>query len=111
PHYTPIYTNIKALRRKQLDATVSYGKAGPCTQCCFIFSLVGVFFLSWLGSMLARGSTYIIFEEDAPTKLLMSRPIFGAAAMYLVCVCITGYAWFKTVCGERRLPTMDDHGL
>lgn len=30
PHYTPRYSNLKVLRRKQLDASLTYGRAGPC---------------------------------------------------------------------------------
>lgn len=30
PHYTPLYTNMKVLRRKRLDASMVYYRAGPC---------------------------------------------------------------------------------
>lgn len=30
PHYTPRYSNLKMLKRKQLDASLAYGRAGPC---------------------------------------------------------------------------------
>lgn len=29
PHYTPLYTNMKVLRRKRLDASMVYYRAGP----------------------------------------------------------------------------------
>ena len=33
PPYTPLYTNMKVLRRKRLDASMMYPRAGPC-ECC-----------------------------------------------------------------------------
>lgn len=30
PPYTPLYTNMKVLRRKRLDASMMYPRAGPC---------------------------------------------------------------------------------
>lgn len=30
PHYTPLYTNMKVLNRKRLDASMVYYRAGPC---------------------------------------------------------------------------------
>ncbi|CAM9570494.1 unnamed protein product [Discosporangium mesarthrocarpum] len=110
PQYTPLYTNMKVLRRKQLDATLAYRRAGPCTKGCFVFSLAGLLFLSWLGFTLAAGDPYILVEENVATKLSLSRPVFGAAAMYLVCMCLSGYSWFRSDCGEQRLPTMGDSG-
>lgn len=33
PPYTPLYTNMKVLRRKRLDASMMYSRAGPCEFC------------------------------------------------------------------------------
>ncbi|CAN0459334.1 unnamed protein product [Hapterophycus canaliculatus] len=85
-----------------------YSRAGPCTKVCFVLSLWGVFFLSWVGSTLASGSPYIIPEASEETNLAWSHSVFGAAAMYFVCACLTGYSWYKSSWGAKPLPTMGD---
>ncbi|CAB1107765.1 unnamed protein product [Ectocarpus sp. CCAP 1310/34] len=111
PPYTPLYTNMKVLRRKRLDASMMYSRAGPCTKICFLTSLWGASFLTWLGFTLASGSPYIIPEDPPATNLARSRSVFGAAAMYLVCACLTGYSWYKSSWGARPLPTLGDSTL
>lgn len=78
------------------------------TKFAFLTSLWGVTFLSWLGFTLAGGSPYVIPEESPESKLALSHSVFGAAAMYLVCACVTGCSWYKSSYGTRPLPTVGD---
>lgn len=39
PQYTPLYSNMKVLRRKRLDASMGYYRAGPCECYCAAFVL------------------------------------------------------------------------
>eukprot|EP00903_Cladosiphon_okamuranus_P014987 g13871.t1 len=107
PPYTPLYTNMKNLRRKRLDASIKYPRAGPCTKICFLTSLWGVSFLTWVGFTLSGGSPYLIPEDSEEVNLARSHSVFGAAAMYFVCACLTGYSWYKSSF-LRPLPTMGD---
>ncbi|CAM9892642.1 unnamed protein product [Laminaria digitata] len=111
PPYTPLYTNMKVLRRKRLDASMVYYRAGKCTKVCFVTSLWGMSFLSWLGYTLARGSAYILPKDSTEEKVTLSHSLFGAAAMYFVCSCLSGYSWYKSSYGTRPLPTMGDTSL
>lgn len=61
--------------------------------------------------MLAKGSPYIIPTDSADKKLALSRPVFGGAAIYLICALLAGFSWYKSSYGMRRLPTMGDNSL
>lgn len=80
----------------------------PGTKVCFVVSLWGVLFLSWVGLTLASASPYILEHEDAQRKVELASSVFGAAAMYLVCACLSGFCWYKTSCVPGRIPTMED---
>lgn len=67
--------------------------------------------LTWIGVTLASGSPYIMAKDSATTKMARSSSVFGAAALYFVCACLTGYSWYRSAWGARPLPTMGDRVL
>ncbi|CAM9798494.1 unnamed protein product [Phaeothamnion confervicola] len=106
PHYTPLYSNQKNVRRRHLDSRAGYGKAGNGTKVCFFFSLSGVIFLSWIGTMLARSSPYVRLEEESLSKPQLARSVYGAASLYFIFMCLAAFRWYHSLV-DYRSPTLD----
>lgn len=103
--YTPLYSNLKQLRRRRLDA-LPIGGGGPCTKLCFMLSTTGTIFLTIVGYILAK-DTFTIEVDEEWSRPELSGSVFAAAAMYFVMMCITGFMLLR---GPRTSQLYDDDG-
>ena len=67
---------------------------GP--KVCFVFSLSGVIFLSVIAFLLGRNSLYIkVSHENFSRKKNLSEGVTGAVFMWLGCLVLSGYLWYR----------------
>ena len=83
-----------------------------CTgaKCCFIFSLLGIIFLSIIGYLLWIDSLYLkVSAANEKNKPNLVNGVLGAITMYVGTLVLSGYMWFKTpTIEEHELPRFDD---
>jgi hypothetical protein len=103
--YTPMHANMRQVHRREADKTTA-ASTGLCVKVCFIISCAGVVFLCVIGRMLAGDTPYIMLEASEANNSTFAGAVFGAAAMYFLCMCYAGYALCQGW-RQRRSPLMD----
>ena len=79
--YNPAYSSVKS---------------NACAQCCFIFSFMGIVFLSIIALMLKSDSIYIkISQANDDKKPELADGVMGAVYIYIVCFLVSGFMVFK----------------
>ncbi len=64
---------------------------------CFLFSLSGIIFLSVIALLLFHDSPYLIVSTaNANRKPELADGVMGAIMMYVACLVVSGYFWFRT---------------
>jgi hypothetical protein len=102
--YTPMYANTRQVQRRQADNAAA-ASTGSCAKVGFIVSCAGVIFLCTVWRMLAGDTPYIMLEAPEANSTFAGA-VFGAAAMYFMSMCYTGY----TLCQgwrQRHSPLME----
>lgn len=79
-------------------------------QCCFFFSILAILFLSIVGYLLWIDSLYLkVSAENSKNKPDLVNGVIGAIVMYIGCVALSGYMWFKSPSIDTaELPRFDD---
>lgn len=68
---------------------------GP--KCCFTFSLMAIIFLSIVAYLLWVDSLYFkVSKENEHRKPELVNGVLGAVVMYIACLGLSGYMWFKS---------------
>lgn len=74
-----------------------------CTKICFFFSLSGVIFLSTIAVYLQSESPNLkVSLKYSNKKSELLQGVGGAIALYVACMMIAGYAWYRHL-SLRRL--------
>ena len=69
---------------------------------CFIFSLSGVIFLTILAILLGHNSQYLkVSMENSGKKPKLVQGVLGAIFMYVACLVLSGYLWYKSSTAEN----------
>ena len=78
-------------------------------KACFLFSLSGVIFLSIIAILLGSNSLYFkVSKENQNRKPKLVEGVFGAILMYLGCMGLSGYLWFKAATDREADPRFVD---
>jgi drug/metabolite transporter (DMT)-like permease len=75
---------------------------GAGHKICFVFSLSGVIFLSVIAILLGQNSIYVqISGEYSNKKPALTGGIGGAIAMYVCCMILSGYLWYRALTAKE----------
>lgn len=86
-------------------------KSTFCVKTCFFFSLAGIIFLSIIAYLLGTDSVYLeVSSENSHRKPELVSGALGAVLMYLVCLIISGYIWYKTVTSREEFYGINKRG-
>ena len=86
-------------------------KSTFCVKTCFFFSLAGIIFLSIIAYLLGTDSVYLeVSSENSHRKPELVSGTLGAVLMYLICLVISGYIWYKTVTSREEFYGINKRG-
>ena len=88
--------HLNALSSFHLHCLISIDSVFLGHKVCFVFSLSGVLFLSVIAILLGKNSLYIkVSNENFHRKKNLSEGVAGAAFMWLGCLVLSGYLWYR----------------
>ena len=86
-------------------------KSTFCVKAGFFFSLAGIIFLSIIAYLLRTDSIYLeVSSENSHRKPELVSGTLGAVLMYLICLVISGYIWYKTVTSRDEFYGLNKRG-
>lgn len=76
---------------------------------CFLFSFSGIIFLSIIAYLLWTNSLYLkVNKENTHNKPKLVEGCVGAILMYVGCLGLSGYFWYKAATDRERDPRFVD---
>jgi hypothetical protein len=103
------YNNLQG--QKTIINRIPIPKSTFCVKTCFFFSLAGIIFLSVIAYLLGTNSVYLeVSSENSHRKPELVSGTLGAVLIYLICLVISGYIWYKTVTSREEFYGINKRG-
>jgi len=110
-YITTSYNNNNVQGQKTNINRIPIPKSTFCVKTCFFFSLAGIIFLSVIAYLLGTNSVYLeVSSENSHRKPELVSGTLGAVLMYLICLVISGYIWYKTVTSREEFYGINKRG-